>query len=51
MDNNFLNLDDLASVFEELEAIEDVEVPMSEEEIESQRRYEEIIKKHKDDNK
>lgn len=48
MDNNLLNLDDLASVLDELSTMEDVEAPMTEEEIESQRRYEEIIKKHKD---
>ena len=48
MDNNFLSMDHLADVFEQLESIPDKEVPLTEEEIASQRRYEEIIKKHKE---
>ena len=48
MDNNFLSMDDLADVFEQLESIPDKEVPLTEEEIASQRRYDEIIKKHKE---
>lgn len=49
MDNNFLNSDDLADLFSQLEDIEDVEVEETEEEKASKRRYEEIIKKHKED--
>ena len=48
MDNNLLSMDDLADVFEQLESIPDKEVPLTEEEIASQRRYDEIIKKHKE---
>lgn len=47
MDQNFFNMDDLADVFEQLNNIEEVPVEMDEEEKASQRRYEEIIKKHK----
>lgn len=47
MDQNFFNMDDLADVFAQLDTIEEVPVEMDEEEIASQRRYEEIIKKHK----
>ncbi|MDD6570891.1 MAG: hypothetical protein PUF12_00755 [Thermoflexaceae bacterium] len=50
MDNNLLNMDDLADVFAQLNTIEDVPVEMDEEEKASQRRYEEIIRKHKSDN-
>lgn len=49
MDKDFLNLEDLAGLMEQLDEIETVEAPLTEEEKESQRRYEEIIKKHKDD--
>lgn len=49
MDNlNFLNVKDLESVLEELDGIESDEAPLTEEERASQRRYEEIIKKHKE---
>ena len=48
IDNNLLSMDDLADVFEQLESIPDKEVPLTEEEIASQRRYDEIIKKHKE---
>lgn len=49
MDNlNFLNAEDLESVLEELDGIESDEAPLTEEERASQRRYEEIIKKHKE---
>lgn len=48
MDNNFLNMDDLADVFAQLGTIEEEPVEMTEEEKASQRRYEEIIKKHKE---
>lgn len=47
MDNNLLNMDDLADVFAQLDSIEEDETPLTEEEKASQRRYEEIIKKHK----
>jgi hypothetical protein len=47
MDNNLLNMDDLADVFAQLDSMEEKEVPLTEEEKASQRRYEEIIKKHK----
>lgn len=47
MDQNFFNMDDLADVFEQLNNIEEAPVEMDEEEKASQRRYEEIIKKHK----
>lgn len=50
MEQNLLNLDDLADVFAQLDAIEEVPVEMDEEEKASQRRYEEIIKKHKGEN-
>lgn len=50
MDNNLLNLDDLADVFAQLDTIEEQPVEMSEEEKASMRRYQEIIKKHKSDN-
>lgn len=50
MDGNLLNLDDLADVFAQLETIEEEPTQMDEEELASQRRYEEIIKKHKEDN-
>lgn len=48
--NNLLNMDDLADVFEQLKDIEEVPVQLTAEEIASQKRYEEIIKKHKNDN-
>lgn len=50
MDNNFLSLDDLSDVLAELNSMEEVEEEVTEEEKASQRRYEEIIRKHKDDN-
>ncbi|MCM1466680.1 MAG: hypothetical protein NC086_00925 [Alistipes sp.] len=50
MDDNLLNLDDLADVFAQLDTIEEQPVEMSEEEKASMRRYQEIIKKHKNDN-
>lgn len=50
MSENLLNLDDLADVFAQLENIEEKPVKMDEEELASQRRYEEIIKKHKSEN-
>ena len=43
---NLLNLDDLADVND----IEDAPEELTEEEKASQRRYEEIIKKHKNNN-
>ncbi len=49
MDNNLLNMDDLADVFAQLDSMEEEEAPLTEEEKASQRRYEEIIKKHKND--
>lgn len=49
MDNNLLNMDDLSDIFAELNSIEDVPVEMTEEEKASMRRYNDIIKKHKED--
>lgn len=46
---NYFNMDDLASVLAELEEIEADEEPLSEEEIASQKRYEEIIVKHREE--
>lgn len=50
MDNNLLNMDDLTDLFAQLDAIEESPKEMDEEERASQRRYEEIIKKHKSEN-
>lgn len=50
MDNNLLNFDDLADVFAQLDTIEEQPVEMDEEEKASMRRYQEIIRKHKDNN-
>lgn len=50
MDNNLLSLDDLADVFAQLDTIEEQPAEMDEEEKASMRRYQEIIKKHKNDN-
>lgn len=47
MDNNLLNFDDLADVFAQLDTIEEQPVEMDEEEKASMRRYQEIIRKHK----
>lgn len=54
-DNNLLNMDDLADIFAQFNDIEEVPAAqaseeLSPEELASQRRYEEIIKKHKHDN-
>lgn len=54
-DNNLLNMDDLAEIFSQFNDIEEVPADqaseeLSPEELASQRRYEEIIKKHKHDN-
>ena len=46
---NYFNMDDLASVLAELEEIEADEEPLSEEEMASKRRYEQIIVKHRED--
>lgn len=48
--NNLLNMDDLADVFAQLSDIEDAPEELTEEEKASQRRYEEIIRKHKNNN-
>ena len=50
MDKDLLSFEDLADVFAQLDAIQEIPVEMDEEELASQRRYEEIIKKHKNDN-
>jgi hypothetical protein len=50
MDDNLLNANDLADVFAMLDTMEDVEEEETKEEAASRKRYEEIIKKHKDDN-
>lgn len=50
MKQNFLSAEDLEELLSELDSIpvKDQEpLPMTEEELASQRRYEEIIKKHK----
>ena len=47
---NLLNFDDLADVFAQLNDIEDAPEELTEEEKASQRRYEEKIKKHKNNN-
>ncbi len=47
--DNLLNMDDLNDVLAQLETMEDVKVEQTEEEIASQKRYEEIIKKHKNE--
>ena len=47
--DNLLNMDDLKDVLAQLETMEDVQVEQTEEEIASQKRYEEIIKKHKNE--
>ena len=49
MDNNFFSQDDLADLFLQLENIEDTsEATETEEEKASRKRYEDIIKKHKE---
>lgn len=45
---NLFTMDDLADVFSQLEQIEDTVKETDDETIASQRRYDEIIKKHKD---
>jgi len=44
---NLLSTDDLADVFATLDKIPDEERPLTDEELASMRRYEQIIKKHK----
>lgn len=50
INNNLLSFEDLEDVLTQLDEIEDEEEVIDEEIIASQRRYEEIIKKHKLDN-
>ncbi len=50
MSQNLINEDDLAGLLDQLNNMEDVESELTPEEIASQKRYEEIIKKHKSDN-
>ncbi len=50
MAQNLINEDDLAGLLDQLNNMEDVEPELTPEEIASQKRYEEIIKKHKSDN-
>ena len=50
MSQNLINEDDLAGLLDQLNNMEDVEPKLTPEEIASQKRYEEIIKKHKSDN-
>ena len=45
--NNLLDFNDLSDIFDQLKDIEDAPEELSAEEKASQRRYEEIIKKHK----
>ena len=48
-ENQFLDMGDLADLMSQLDSIEEPEEqPMTEEELASKRRYEEIIKKHKE---
>lgn len=47
--DQFFNADDLSDVLAQLDAMEDVETKQTEEELASQKRYEEIIKKHKNE--
>lgn len=46
---NFLNMQDLEAVLSQLETIEETPEELDEEALASQRRYDEIIKKHKHD--
>ena len=48
--DQFLSMEDLADVFTQLKDVKEVTEKPTHEEIASQRRYEEIIKKHKHDN-
>lgn len=51
MDNNLFNLDDLENVLEQLNQMDDtVDEAEDEEMLASQKRYQEIIKKHQHDN-
>ena len=45
--NNFFDASDLEGVLAEFNNMEDIDEPLTPEEEASQRRYEEIIKKHK----
>lgn len=45
---NFLDMSEFADVLNQLENIEDTPEEMDEEALASKRRYEEIIKKHKE---
>ena len=47
-EQNFFDASDLEDLFAQLDEIEEPEVELSEEEIASKRRYDEIIKKHQD---
>lgn len=47
--NNLLNSDDLADILAQLSELDDPVPILDDEELASQRRYEEIIKKHKHD--
>ena len=48
--DNLLNFDDLKDILEQLDDIKVDEEVVDEEVLASQRRYEQIIKKHKNDN-
>ena len=48
--NNLLDFNDLSDIFDQLKDIKDAPEELSAEEKASQRRYEEIIKKHKNAN-
>ena len=48
--DNLLSMDDLADVFAQMKDLKIEDETLTEEEKASQRRYEEIIKKHKHDN-
>lgn len=45
--NNLLSMEDLEGVLDQLKDMPDTQQPPTEEELASQRRYDEIIKKHK----
>ncbi len=44
--NDFLSSDDLAGVLDQLKEMPDIKEEPTQEELASQKRYEEIIKKH-----
>lgn len=47
--DKFFSADDLSDVLAQLDSMENVETELTDEERASQKRYEEIIKKHKNE--